>query len=167
MDTVAERSTVKIQPDSRDLRNLYKAFREMDEGSKKALKDDVTSISAWSATELQSSYTMNPYPAQAQKVAATIRANKDRIPNVTIGGSKGRFSGGAVSGQVLFGSEFGGPAPFANGGRRFPERSDSRRSAAMKVMEFLPTLKEIQPTLTARWKDAVERQVLKKWADNG
>ena len=166
MDTVAERSTVKIQPDSRDLRNLYKAFREMDEGSKKALKDDVTSISAWSATELQSSYTMNPYPAQAQKVAATIRANKDRIPNVTIGGSKGRFSGGAVSGQVLFGSEFGGPTPFANGGRRFPERSDSQGRGNVGYGIF-KKLKEIQPTLTARWKDAVERQVLKKWADNG
>jgi hypothetical protein len=166
MDTVAERSTVKIQPDSRDLRNLYKAFREMDEGSKKALKDDVTSISAWSATELQSSYTMNPYPAQAQKVAATIRANKDRIPNVTIGGSKGRFSGGAVSGQVLFGSEFGGPAPFANGGRRFPERSDSQGRGNVGYGIF-KKLKEIQPTLTARWKEAVERQVLKKWADNG
>ena len=166
MDTVAERSTVKIQPDSRDLRNLYKAFREMDEGSKKSLKDDVTSISAWSATELQSSYTMNPYPAQAQKVAATIRANKDRIPNVTIGGSKGRFSGGAVSGQVLFGSEFGGPAPFANGGRRFPERSDSQGRGNVGYGIF-KKLKEIQPTLTARWKDAVERQVIKKWADNG
>lgn len=162
----AERSTVKIQPDSRDLRNLYKAFRNMDEGSKKALKDDVTSISAWSATELQSSYTMNPYPAQAQKVAATIRANKDRIPNVTIGGSKGRFSGGAVSGQVLFGSEFGGPAPFANGGRRFPERSDAQGRGNVGYGIF-KKLKEIQPTLTARWKDAVERQVLKKWADNG
>ena len=162
----AERSTVKIQPDSRDLRNLYKAFREMDEGSKKALKDDVTSISAWSATELQSSYTMNPYPAQAQKVAATIRANKDRIPNVTIGGSKGRFSGGAVSGQVLFGSEFGGPAPFANGGRRFPERSDSQGRGNVGYGIF-KKLKEIQPTLTARWKDAVERQVIKKWANNG
>jgi hypothetical protein len=138
----------------------------MDEGSKKALKDDVTSISAWSATELQSSYTMNPYPAQAQKVAATIRANKDRIPNVTIGGSKGRFSGGAVSGQVLFGSEFGGPAPFANGGRRFPERSDSQGRGNVGYGIF-KKLKEIQPTLTARWKDAVERQVLKKWADNG
>lgn len=163
---MAEKSTVKIQPDSRDLRNLYKAFREMDEGSKKALKDDVTSISAWSATELQSSYTMNPYPAQAQKVAATIRANKDRIPNVTIGGSKGRFSGGAVSGQVLFGSEFGGPAPFANGGRRFPERSDSQGRGNVGYGIF-KKLKEIQPTLTARWKNAVERQVLKKWADNG
>ena len=163
---MAERSTVKIQPDSRDLRNLYKAFREMDEGSKKALKDDVTSISAWSATELQSSYTMNPYPAQAQKVAATIRANKDRIPNVTIGGSKGLFSGGAVSGQVLFGSEFGGPAPFANGGRRFPERSDPSGRGNVGYGIF-KKLKEIQPTLTKQWKDAVERHVLKKWADNG
>ena len=166
MDMATERSTVKIQPDSRDLRNLYKAFKEMDEGSKKALKDDVTSISAWSATELQSSYTMNPYPAHAQKVAATIRANKDKIPNVTIGGSKGRFSGGAVSGQVLFGSEFGGPAPFANGGSRFPARSDSSGRGNIGYGIF-KKLKEIQPTITARWKDAVERQVIKKWDNNG
>lgn len=163
---MAERVTVKIQPDARDLRNLYKAFREMDEGSKNALKDQVTSISAWSATELQSSYTMNPYPKQAQKVAATIRANKDRIPNVTIGGNKQRFSGGAVSGQVLFGSEFGGPAPFANGGRRFPERSAPQGRGNMGYGIF-KKLKEIQPRLTREWKDAVERHVIKKWDKNG
>ena len=162
---MADRTTVKIEPDRRDLRNLYKAFREMDEGSKLALKDEVTSISAWSATELQSSYTLNPYPAQAQKVAATIRANKDRIPNVTIGGNKGRFSGGAKSGQVLFGSEFGGPAPFANGGTRFPERSDSNGRGNIGYGIF-KELKRIQPTLTARWKDAVSRHVIKKWDDN-
>ena len=166
MDTMAEKVTVKIQPDSRDLRNLYKAFREMDEGSKNALKDEVTSISKWSATELQSSYTMNPYPAQAQKVAATIRANKDRIPNVTIGGNKQRFSGGAVSGQVLFGSEFGGPAPFANGGRRFPERSAPQGRGNMGYGIF-KKLKEIQPRLTREWKDAVNRHVIKKWDQNG
>lgn len=163
---MAEKVTVKIQPDSRDLRNLYKAFREMDEGSKNALKDEVTSISKWSATELQSSYTMNPYPAQAQKVAATIRANKDRIPNVTIGGNKQRFSGGAVSGQVLFGSEFGGPAPFANGGRRFPERSAPQGRGNMGYGIF-KKLKEIQPRLTREWKDAVNRHVIKKWDQNG
>ena len=163
---MAERVTVKLQPDSRDLRNLYKAFREMDEGSKNALKDEVTSISKWSATELQSSYTMNPYPAQAQKVAATIRANKDRIPNVTIGGNKQRFSGGAVSGQVLFGSEFGGPAPFANGGRRFPERSAPQGRGNMGYGIF-KKLKEIQPRLTMEWKDAVNRHVIKKWDQNG
>jgi len=163
---MAEKVTVKMTPDSRDLRNLYKAFKQMDDGSKLALKDEVTSISAWSASELQSSYTMNPYPAQAQKVAATIRANKDRIPNVTIGGSKGRFSGGAVSGQVLFGSEFGGPAPFANGGRRFPERSapSGRGNVGYGIFK---KLKEIQPELTRRWKESVERHVIKAWDQNG
>ena len=163
---MAEKQTVKIQPDQSDLRNLYKAFRKMDDNSKLALKDDVTSISAWSAGELQNSYTMNPYPDQAQKVAATIRANKDRIPNVTIGGSKGRFSGGAVSGQVLFGSEFGGPAPFANGGRRFPERSE-RQGRGNIGYGIFAKLKEIQPTLTARWKEAVDKHVIKVWDQNG
>jgi hypothetical protein len=162
MDMATSKATVKIEPDRRQLSSLYKAFREMDDGSKQALKDEVTSISAWSAGELRNSYTMNPYPAQAQKVAATIRANKDRIPNVTIGGSKGRFSGGAVSGNVLFGSEFGGPAPFANGGRRFPERSapEGRGNIGYGIFK---KLKEIQPRLSAEWKDAVNRHVIKKW----
>jgi hypothetical protein len=162
---MAERTTFKIEPDRRQLRDLYKAFREMDEGAKKALKDDVTSISAWSATELKTSYTMNPYPAQAQKVAATIRANKDRIPNVTIGGNKGLFSGGAKSGHVLFGSEFGGPAPFANGGRRFPDRSPAQ-GRGNEGYGIFKKLKEIQPRITREWKDAVTRHVIKKWDDN-
>jgi hypothetical protein len=166
MDIVAEKQTVRIQPDQSDLRGLYSAFRKMDDNSKLALKDEVTSISAWSATELQNSYTMNPYPDQAQKVAATIRANKDRLPNVTIGGSKGRFSGGAVSGQVLFGSEFGGPSPFANGGRRFPDRSPSEGRGNIGYGIFA-TLKRIQPELTKRWKDSVDRHVIKVWDKNG
>ena len=163
---MAEKQTVRIQPDQSDLRGLYKAFRKMDENSKQSLKDEVTSISAWSATEMQSSYTMNPYPAQAQKVAATIRANKDRIPNVTIGGSKGRVGGGAVSGQVLFGSEFGGPAPFENGGRRFPDRSPSAGRGNVGYGIFA-TLKRIQPELTRRWKQAVDKHVIKVWDQNG
>lgn len=163
---MADKVTVKIQPDQSDLRGLYKAFRDMDEGAKQSLKDEVTSISAWSATELQSSYTMNPYPAQAQKVAATIRANKDRIPNVTIGGNKNRFSGGAVSGQVLFGSEFGGPAPFQNSGRRFPERSAPQGRGNMGYGIF-KKLKEIQPELTRRWKMSIEKHVIKAWDQVG
>jgi hypothetical protein len=166
MDIVAEKVAIKIQPNQRDLRGLYKAFKDMDEGSKQSLKDEVTSISAWSATQLQSSYRFNPMPDQAQKVAATIRANKDRIPNVTIGGSKGRFSGGAVSGQVLFGSEFGGPAPFANGGRRFPERSRSEGRGNVGYGIF-NVLKKIQPMLTYKWKTAVEKHVIKEWDQNG
>jgi hypothetical protein len=163
---MAEKQTIKIQPDQSDMRGLYAAFRKMDDNSKVALKDEVTSISAWSATELQSSYNMNPYPLQAQKVAATIRANKDKVPNVTIGGSKGRFSGGAVSGNILFGSEFGGPSPFANGGSRFPERS-APQGRGNEGYGIFKMLKQIQPELTARWKEAINKHVIKVWDQNG
>jgi hypothetical protein len=163
---MAEKQTIRIQPDQSDMRGLYAAFRKMDDNSKVALKDEVTSISAWSATELQSSYNMNPNPLQAQKVAATIRANKDKIPNVTIGGSKGRFSGGAVSGNVLFGSEFGGPSPFANGGTRFPERS-APQGRGNEGYGIFKVLKQIQPELTARWKEAINKHVIKVWDQNG
>jgi hypothetical protein len=166
MDIVANKQAIRIQPDQSDLRGLYAAFRKMDDNSKLALKDEVTSISQWSATEMQSSYNLNPFPAQAQKVAATIRANKDRVPNVTIGGSKGRFSGGAVSGQVLFGSEFGGPSPFANGGRRFPERSRAQ-GRGNEGYGIFKVLKQIQPELTRRWKEAVDRHVIKVWDQVG
>ena len=166
MDIMAEKQTIKIQPDQSDMRGLYAAFRKMDDNSKVALKDEVTSISAWSATELQSSYNMNPYPLQAQKVAATIRANKDKVPNVTIGGSKGRFSGGAVSGNILFGSEFGGPSPFANGGSRFPERS-APQGRGNEGYGIFKMLKQIQPELTARWKEAINKHVIKVWDQNG
>ena len=100
---MAEKSIIRIQPDQRQLRGLYQAFREMDVDSKNKLKNDVTLISAWSVGELRNGAYGSPMQSQSIKVAETIRANKDRIPNVTIGGSKSRFSGGAVSGQVLFG----------------------------------------------------------------
>ncbi len=118
-------------------------------------------VSHRNAKQLQ----LEPIASTSPKVAATIRANKDRIPNVTIGGSKGRFSGGAVSGQVLFGSEFGGPAPFENGGRRFPERSRPQGRGNEGYGIFI-TLKRIQPELTRRWKDAVSKRVIEKWDDN-
>ena len=159
----ANRETIKIEPDRSQLKDVYAAFRRMDDDTKLLLRDDVTSISAWTAGEMQSSYNLNPYPEQAEKVAATIRANKDKIPNVTIGGSKGRFSGGAVSGQILFGSEFGGPSPFDNGGSRFPARS-ARSGRGNVGYGIYATLKRLQPELTHRWKKSIEKHVLNNWS---
>jgi hypothetical protein len=170
MDTVANtKTTIKYQPDLRDLRALLKALNKMDDDSKKALKDDVTSISAWTAGAIKTSgYVGARFPAQAQIVVATVRANKDRIPNVSIGGSRGRVSGGANAGVLLYGNEFGGSpesnnsvSGFPNGGYRFPERSP-REGRGNKGYWIFPTLKAIQPEITRRWKNAVEK-VLENW----
>ena len=164
------KQTIKFQPDLRDLRGLLNALNKMDDDSKKALKDDVTSISAWTAGAIKmSGYVGSPMPAQTAIVAATVRANKDRIPNVTIGGSKGRVSGGANAGQLLFGNEFGGSpdsrksvSGFPNGGYKFPPRTP-RVGRGNKGYWIFPTLKELQPEITRRWKEAVGK-VYGEWS---
>lgn len=161
---MADKATVKIQADPAQLRGLYAAFRQMDEASKTTLKQEITAISAWSAAEIASNASASPFPAQAEKVAMTIRANKDRIPNVSVGGSRKVTSTRAEAGYLLFGSEFGGPAPFPNGGRRFPYRSGNNGRAGYWIF---PRLKQIQPELTRRWKSSVEHLVIAPWSRNG
>jgi hypothetical protein len=163
---MANRSTVQIKPNQSQLKGLYAAFRNMDDDSKTKLKNDVSLISAWSAGELRQGAYSAPMSSQSIRVADTIRPNKDRIPNVTIGGSKSRFSGGAVSGQVLFGNEFGANptgtnGAFPNGGRRFPFRSPSKGRGNEGYWIF-KTLTAIQPDITHRWKNAVT-DVLNNW----
>jgi hypothetical protein len=162
MDMVDTRTTIRIQPDLRDLRGLLKALNAMDDASKKALKDDVASISAWTAGAIKmAAYVGAPMPAQTAIVASTVRANKDRIPNVTIGGSRGRASGGANAGILLFGNEFGSDrntfgsaGNFPSGGYKFPARTP-REGRGNKGYWIFPTLKALQPEITRRWKAAV------------
>jgi hypothetical protein len=166
---MADKVTIKMQPDISQLRGLLKALNQMDEDSKKGLKEEVTSISMWSANAIRSTgYTGARYPAQAAIVVNTVRGNKDRIPNVTIGGSRGRVSGGANAGQLLMGNEFGSDRNirgskglFPNGGYKFPERSAGYGRGNRGYWIF-PTLTAIQPEITRRWKYAVEK-VLDNW----
>lgn len=127
----------------------------MDKEANTDLRNEVSSISKWSAQGIIASSYEAPYPDQAARVASTVRANRDRIPNVTIGGAKGRYSGGAVAGMTLFGSEFGARGTFPNGGRRFPFK-DKRGLWIYKA------LREMQPEITRRWKQAVDK-VLDNW----
>jgi hypothetical protein len=163
------RTTIKIQPDMRDLRDTLKALNKMEKEANVELKDDVQAITMWMATAIQSAGFAHPkYPKQAYIVAKTVKGNRDRIPSVTIGGSRGRVSGGANAGQLLFGNEFGGDRnakgnlnAFPNGGFRFPPRTDREGRGNVGYWIF-PTLKENQGTLTDKWKAAVQR-VFDKW----
>lgn len=170
MDMANTRTTMKFQPDVRDLRGLLKALNKMDDESKKALKDDVAAISAWTASGIKmGAYIGSPMPAQTAIVAQTVRANKDRIPNVTIGGSRGRASGGANAGILLFGNEFGSDrnafgskGNFPNGGYKFPARTP-KVGRGNRGYWIFPTLKAMQPEITRRWKAAVG-QVYGEWS---
>ena len=112
----------------------------------------------WSATQIKQAafgYGVK-FNGQAIRLSESVRGNRDRIPNVTIGGSKGKYSGGAVTGMVLMGNEWGSDNGFPNGGRRFP------RGLFPRGNWIFPTLREIQPEVTDRWKIAVDN-VLSNW----
>lgn len=173
---MADREVVNFKADTRQLRELFAALKEMGDEANTSLKIQTTAISAWTATQLKmAAYSPEGegagFAGQSIRLAETIRANKDKVPNVTIGGSKVKFSGGAVSGEVLFGNEFGaknrtqdkrrGARGFANGGQRFPDRSP-REGRGNRGYWIFPTLKTIQPDITRKWTQAVE-QVLEAW----
>ena len=163
------RTTIKYQPDLRDLRGLLKVLNTMEKEAQHQLKDDVASISSWTATGIkQAAFGFSPMPRQAAIIAPTVRGNRDRIPNVTIGGSRGRASGGANAGILLYGNEFGGDrnafgtkTTFPNGGYKFPPRTP-REGRGNRGYWIFPTLKAMQPEITRRWKNAVEK-VLENW----
>jgi hypothetical protein len=169
MDMADTRETIKIQPDMRDLRDTLKALNTMEKEANTELKDDVQAITMWMAQGIQQAGFAHPvYPKQAAIVARTVRGNRDRIPSVTIGGSKGRVSGGANAGQLLFGNEFGGDRnaygnlnAFPNGGFRFPPRTDREGRGNVGYWIF-PTLKDNQTELTDKWMTAVKK-VFAKW----
>lgn len=165
-----EKTRITIKPDLSDYRGLLKAINQMDNESKTALKDDVYSISAWTADGIAQAGFSHPfYPRQAAVVAATVRPAKDRVPTIYIGGSKGRASGGANAGQLLFGNEFGGErnskqsqSAFPNGGFRFPPRTAAKGRGNAGYWIF-PTLKSMQPEIKRRWFEAVNK-VMDNWA---
>jgi hypothetical protein len=177
---MSEKETITFKADPKDLQNLYAAFKRLTDEANNELKSQVTAISAWTATKIQAAASLAPYmPKQASRVADTVRPNKDKIPNVTIGGSKRNFSGGAAVGEVLFGSEFGaepyltkkkngsnlGANTFGkNKGRRFPPMSPPYNGGNEGYWIF-PTLRREQPAITSAWITAVD-SVLNTWSEN-
>lgn len=166
------RQTITVRPDLSDYRGLLKAISQMDKEAQLQLKDEVASISAWTAQGIQQAGFAHPvYPRQAAIVAQTVRAARDRVPTVYVGGGKGRVSGGANAGQLLFGNEFGGDRNafgnqnvFPNGGYRFPART-SREGRGNTGYWIFPTLKAMQPEIKKRWFAAVNK-IMDNWARN-
>ena len=150
-----------IEPDLNELAGLYRAFRTMDKEAKTQLKTDVAAISAWIVPHIQNAAGQNPYPKQAARALQTARSVSRNDPTVLVGGARTKYSGGAVSGNIIFGSEFGAlpnslNGAFPNGGRRFPMPKRGGYG-------IFPTLKRLQPEITRRWKAAADK-VLEQWS---
>jgi hypothetical protein len=172
---MAEKQTISVRMDiTPEIRALFKTLNEMDKESKTELKQKVKGIASWVAEDIKRAAAHAPMGAQASQVALSVRANLDRTPNVTIGGSKKAKVSRKITernpaptvGQLLYGSEFGADptsvnGQFPNGGRRFPFRSPQRGQGSEGYWIY-PTLRSNQPRITKEWHEAVDN-VLSNW----
>jgi len=172
---MADKQTIQVKMDvTPELRALLKTLNQMDKESKTDLKEKAKAIASWLADDIKRAAVHAPMGAQAVQVANTVRANKDRVPSVTIGGSKKAKVSRKVTptnpapsvGELLYGSEFGADPTsqagrFPNGGRRFPYRSPQRGRGSAGYWIY-PTLRENQPRIRKEWHEAVD-VVLSNW----
>jgi hypothetical protein len=147
--------------------SLFAAFKEMDDNSKTLLRTEVASITGWMAEKVKEAAVNAPNPKQTMAVAKTVRAVKDRLPYIKVGGERTITSTKAKAGDLLMGSEFGGPSWFPNGGRRFYWQSPKKSPRGNVGYWIFPTLRENQAELTDKWHDAVEKYVENPWGRNG
>ena len=165
-----EKDTIKMTVDPKQLKSLYQAFKNLDEETNAALKVEVRQLSDYVARQIRdAAESTDRYPRQAALIAASVKANKDRIPNITIGGSRiARVSRKATStnprpkvGQLLFGSEFGakdkGASAFSQGGRKFPNWNYK------KGYWIFPTLRRLQPKITTDYHAIIDKYIRKDW----
>lgn len=81
---------------------------------------------------------------QAALVARTVKANRDRVPSVTAGGSRRVGSRKAPAWRLLFGAEFG-----SNRYRQFPRLHTGRAG-----IWFFPTIEREATSIAHGWQTA-------------
>jgi hypothetical protein len=145
-----------------DIRRTLNAFTRLqkqtdDKNVNSALRKATKTITQGLADEIVKAAYVHPfYPAQAAKVATTVKVLSDRVPKIGIGKGRGRiFSGGARAGDVLFGSEFGSTADGVGSvnfktGKRFPPRS-SKSGRGNAGYWIFPTIKANERFIRDEW----------------
>ena len=172
--------TVNFRADDADLKGILRAFSRMDKAANQDLRNLSKGIASDVAENLRSAARGTRwYPAQAQRVAESIRVSRDRTPYVALGGSK-QFTNEQAErvayGSLVFGSEFGSAlvnqrrrfrnkrqtAANTQGGLQLPPRSP-REGRGNRGWWVFPRLKRLQPDILRTWLEGA-RKVADEWA---
>jgi hypothetical protein len=174
MPNNADRITVRIELDEQEYRSLMAAFRTMPKEAQDELRTTNKRMVGNLVHKMEQAAAYAPNPAQARLVARSLKANKDRVPSITVGGARrapvNRRSSAnnpkPTYGQLLFGTEFGavqpGPNTFKQGGRKFPAYSGRFKSGSRGYFIF-PTLRKAQPQIRRDFLATVDKVIRKKW----
>jgi hypothetical protein len=151
----AERETYKANTKIEGLPETLRAFKQLDKGASEAAKAEAMKIAELLAARIRAKA---PSDKRYQNLAVSVKAGKDRVPVIRIGGRQTpRVSGGAGPAQLVIGMEFGANQNGPNGWR-FPPRTPKFGRGNQGYWIF-PTARVNQTEIIKLWFDAMDKLV--------
>ena len=154
-----------------DINAIRKTFKNMDEIAQNDMNRAAQQIAIEAASAVGSALQST---AQGQALARSIKVSpKSKTPFFTVGGSSVKLRNGTPVGEIALGVEFGayqdrprkrkGKSTNYVGYRQFQPRSprEGRGNAGYFIF---PTLKALQPEITRKWVEQVDR-IRQEWRE--
>jgi hypothetical protein len=147
-----------IAYNKKDLRDIYKAFKLMDEQATDEARRQSAALAYFASEEIkQAARGRTKAGAVAQRVADGVSIKKSsKIGEFSYGFARQKFSGGATTQTLWGGVEFG-----SNKFKQFPTYS-GRSGRGSRGWFIYPTLRRIQPELINKWEESFTR-IIKEW----
>jgi hypothetical protein len=141
-----------------DLRDIYKAFKLMDDQATEEARTQSAALAYFASEEIKAAaQTRTKSGKVAQRVADGVSISKSsKIGEFRYGFARQKFSGGATTQTLWGGVEFG-----SNKFKQFPAYS-GRQGRGSRGWFIYPTLRRIQPELINKWEASFDR-IIKEW----
>lgn len=139
------------------------AFKNLPKEANDALRDAALELSELMAGWLRSAGASEG--RQAALLVGTIKAKRDRLPYVVVGGSAPLGRHGTPAFNLLFGSEFGssGQGGFGKGSNIFAPWGYKARTGGNSGHWIFPTIKAEEDTISRKWTEAAD-EVVKRFS---
>jgi hypothetical protein len=151
-------ATETIAYNKSDLRDIYKAFKLMDDQATEEARTQSSALAYFASEEIKAAaQTRTKSGKVAQRVADGVSISKSsKIGEFRYGFARQKFSGGATTQTLWGGVEFG-----SNKFKQFPAYS-GRQGRGSRGWFIYPTLRRIQPELINKWEASFNR-IIKEW----
>lgn len=148
-----------IAYDRKELAQLLKAFKAMDDEATKVAAETGYEFSKFTAGEIkQAGYTRYINPEAVRRIVDGGSVSKtSKVGQVSYGFARQRFSGGGTTRMLWPGFEFG-----SKKFKQFPTYS-GRFGRGGRGWFIYPTLRKLQPELVRKW-EAKFDEILKNWS---
>lgn len=158
-----------IAYDRKELAQLLKAFKAMDDEATKVAAETGYELSKFTAGEIkQAGYSRYINPEAVRRIVDGGSVSKtSKVGQVSYGFARQRFSGGGTTRMLWPGFEFGSKVAKRKDGtvrrlEQFPTYS-GRFGAGGRGWFIYPTLRKLQPELVKKW-EAKFDEILKNWS---